>query len=64
MVRFQRRAGRGGSRGERAHPSPERIPLEGALEVEVRITEAAAEHVVAWDTDQRVKAVRVEHTSL
>lgn len=36
---------------------PDRLPLDGGPRVEVEVSRATAEHLVAWDVDQRVKAV-------
>ncbi len=37
--------------------APEQLPLDGGPRAEVVVTQAAADHLVAWDVDQRVKAV-------
>lgn len=39
------------------YANPFDLALDGATKVEVKITEAAAEHVAAWDFDQRVTAI-------
>lgn len=39
------------------YPNPFGLALAGAPKTQVEITEAAAEHVKAWDFDQRVTAV-------
>ena len=37
--------------------APEQLPLDGGPRAAVVVTQAAADHLVAWDVDQRVKAV-------
>jgi ATP-dependent Zn protease len=37
--------------------APERLALDGGPQIEVKVSRAAADHLVAWDVDQRVKAV-------